>query len=112
MLGSCVADLLAETFGKPDVASRDPGRLAAAEAAVRRAYARLERELDAGARFCREVGVADIACYLPVAFAAFYGVAPGPEQPRLGAWLARTGSRPSVARETARMTEALAKLED
>jgi glutathione S-transferase len=112
MLGSCVADLLAETFSKPDAATRDPGRLAEAEAAVRRAHARLERELDAGARFCREFSAADLACYLPVAFAAFYGVAPGPEQPRLAAWLARTAERPSVARERARMTEALAKLED
>ena len=112
MLGSCVADLLAETFSKPDESSRDPGRLAAAQTAVRRAHARLERELDTGARFSREFGVADIATYLPVAFGAFYGVAPGPEQPRLSAWLARTASRPSVARERARMTEALTKLED
>jgi glutathione S-transferase len=127
MLGGCVAALLAETFRKPDPAERDASRIAAAAEAIRRAYDRLEAALGGprpgeapgggrspaeGEHLCGRFGVADIACLLPVSFAAFYGVAPGEAHPRLAAWLSRSQARPSVAREVASMTEALGKLED
>jgi len=52
-------------------------------------------------------GLADISVSFPVAFAAFFGVPPTPSHPQLAAWLARARARPSVARETARMMEAV-----
>jgi glutathione S-transferase len=112
MLGTCVEDLLRETFRKPEESTRDAALIAGAAGAIRRMYGRLERELDGREHFCGEFGVADIGCYLPVSFAAFFGVPPEDAHPRLRAWLSRVGARPSVAREVASMTEALKKLED
>jgi glutathione S-transferase len=112
MLAGCVGDLLAETFRKPDAAQRDAARIEAAARTIHALYDRLERELDGREHLCGDFGVADLATYLPVSFAAFFGVPPGDAQPRLSAWLARVGQRPSVAREVASMTEALRKLED
>jgi glutathione S-transferase len=112
MLDHAVADLLAETYRKPDESLRDPARLEAAAAAVRRTYDRLEAELGEGEHFVGAFGVADLALYLPVSFGAFFGVGPAGTHPKLAAWLDRVAGRPSIARETAAMGEALAKLED
>lgn len=112
MLTTCVGDLLSETYRKPDPSTRDAGRIAAATDAIRALYGRLEREIDGRDHLCGSFGVADIACYLPVSFAAFFGVAPDDAHPGLRDWLGRVAGRPSVAREVASMTEALQKLED
>jgi glutathione S-transferase len=114
LMNGAIAELLAETYRKPDAATRDEARIAAAAAAIRAAYARLERALaDGRAHLCGEAfTIADLAWLLPVSFAAFYGVAPDDSQPRLRAWLVRVSSRPSVAEETKSMREALAQLPD
>ncbi len=114
LMNGAIVELLAETYRKPDPATRDEAKVASAARAIRAAYARLERALaDGRAHLGGEAfGVADVAWLLPVSFAAFYGVPPEEAQPRLGAWLLRVSSRPSVAEETKAMREALAKLPD
>lgn len=85
--------------------------MAAAGEAVRRAYDRLEAVLaDGREHLCGAFGLADVAWYLPVSFAAFYGVSPGATHPRLAQWLGRMAARPSIAEETCSMTEALRAL--
>lgn len=114
LVAGAVNQLLDETFRKPDPGLRDAARAAEAAAAIRRAYDRLERALGERDAFAGVFGAADIALYVPVMIAAFYGVAPDAEgaHPRLAAWLERTGARPSVAREVAAQTEALRSLAD
>jgi len=114
LMNGAIAELLAETFRKPDPATRDEARLAKAAEAIRAAHGRLERTLAdgrehlAGAAFT----IADLGWLFPVSFAAFFGVPPGDAQPRLGAWLLRVSARPSVAEETKAMREALEQLPD
>ena len=114
LMNGAIAELLAETYRKPDPATRDEAKLAAAARPIRAAHARLERELgDGRLHLCGDaLTVADLGWLFPVAFAAFYGVPPDAGQPRLGAWFARVSARPSVAAETQAMREALAKLPD
>jgi glutathione S-transferase len=114
LMAGAIADLLAETFRKPDPATRDEAKLAAAAAAIRAALGRLERTLaDGRAHLGGEAfTLADAAWLLPVSFAAFYGVAPDDAQPHLRAWLLRVSARPSVAEETKAMREALEALPD
>ena len=114
LMNGAIAELLAETYGKPDPATRDEARLAAAAAAIRAAHGRLERALADGRPYLggEAFTLADAAWLLPVSFAAFYGVAPEDAQPRLREWLLRVSARPSVAEETKAMREALAALPD
>jgi glutathione S-transferase len=108
---TAIADLLAEVYRKTDPATRDAAKVAAAGEAIRRAYDRLEGVLaDGREHLCGAFGLPDVAWYLPVSFAAFYGVPPGETHPRLARWLVRMASRPSVAEETRSMTEALRAL--
>ena len=79
---SAVAALLAETFRKPDPATRDAARLAEIAAALHQGYTWLERQIE-GPFLCGAFGAADVSCYIPVTFAAFFGVPPGAEHPRL-----------------------------
>lgn len=111
LMTTAIADLLAEVYRRTDPATRDPAKVAAAGEAIRRAYDRLEAVLgDGREHLCGAFGIADIAWYLPVSFAAFFGVAPGATHPRVGSWLARLAARPSIAHETRAMTEALRSL--
>ena len=111
LMTTAIADLLAEVYRKTDPATRDAAKVAAASDAVRRAYDRLEGVLADGREHpCGAFGLADVAWYLPVSFAAFYGVSPGATHPRLAQWLARLAARPSIAEETRSMTEALRAL--
>lgn len=113
LMATAIADLLAEVYRKTDPATRDPAKVTAAGEAIRRAYDGLEATLADGREFlCGAFGIADLAWYLPVSFAAFYGVAPASTQLRLAGWLARMAARPSVANETRSMTEALRALPD
>ncbi len=114
LMNGAIAELLGETYRKPDPATRDEAKLAQAAAAIRAAYARLERTLaDGRAHLAGEAfTVADLGWLFPVSFAAFYGVPPEDAQPGLRAWLLRVSSRPSVAEETKEMREALEKLPD
>ena len=114
LMNGAIVDLLEETYRKPDAATRDEAKLATAAAAIRAAYARLERALSDGRpHLCGETfTLADLGWLFPVTFAAFYGVPPGDAERRLGAWLGRVSARPSVAEETKAMREALAKLPD
>jgi len=111
LMTTAIADLLAEVHRKTDPATRDTAKIAAASEAIRREYDRLEGVLADGREYlCGPFGIPDVASYLPVSFAAFYGVSPGETHPRLAAWLARMAARPSVAHETRSMTEALRAL--
>lgn len=113
LMNTAIAELLAEVYRKADPAARDGARIAASGEAIRRAYDRLEGVLSDGRdHLAGPFGAADVAWYLPVSFAAFFGVPPGPTHPHVAAWLARIAARPSLARETAAMTEALRTLPD
>ncbi len=109
LMNGSIAELLAQTWRLRDPADRDATKLAAATAALHAAFDRLEALLAdgrlwlAGAAF----SVADLSVNFPVAFAGFFGVPPTPSHPQLAAWAARVSARPSVARETARMLEAV-----
>ncbi len=112
LMDTAIADLLAETFRKPHIATRDPGKIVAATADIRAGYDRLERELATSEHLCDRFSAADVACFVAVAVASAFDAPPGPEHPRLTAWAARVGARPSVEREFAAIREALAKLPD
>jgi glutathione S-transferase len=114
LMNGAIPELLAETYRKPDPATRDEARLAAASAAIRSAHARLERALaDGRPHLCGDAfTLADLGWLFPVGFAAFYGVPPGEGERRLGAWFARISARASVAEEMKAMREALEKLPD
>jgi len=109
LMNGAVAALLAQTWRLPDPAQRDPAAFEAAAAALHGAFDRLEALLADGRPWLAgdAFGLADISVSFPVAFAAFFGVPPTPSHPQLAAWLARARARPSVARETARMMEAV-----
>jgi glutathione S-transferase len=114
LMNGAIVDLLAETYRKPDPATRDERKLADSAKAIRSAYSRLEHVLkDGRPHLCGEpFTLSDVSWLLPVSFAAAFGVPPGEGVPSLGAWLARVAARPSVAAETKAMREALAKLPD
>lgn len=109
LMGGAVAELLAQTWRLRDPAERDTAKLAAATAALHAAFDRLEALLADGRPWLAgdAFSVADISVNFPVAFAAFFGVPPTPSHPQLAAWAARMSARASVARETARMLEAV-----
>jgi glutathione S-transferase len=112
LMGTAIVDLLAETFRKPDVATRDRARIAAATAAIRAGYGRLERELASSEYLCSRFSHADVASFVAVAVASAFEAPPGHAHPHVVAWAERVGSRPCVAREFAAIREALAKLPD
>jgi glutathione S-transferase len=112
LMGTAIADLLAETFRKPDVATRDRAKIAAATAAIRAGSDRLESELANSESLCSRFSNADVASFVAVAVASAFEAPPGHEHPHVAAWAARVGSRPCVAREFAAIREALAKLPD
>jgi glutathione S-transferase len=93
---------------KTDAAARDLARVAAATGALTRRFDELERELDNRDHLCGDFGVADIATFMVVSFASTLGVAPGPQQPRLAAWVERVRARPTVGSEFGAMTAAAA----
>lgn len=113
LMGGAVADLIAETFRKPDPATRDAQRIEAAAAAISAAYDRLEERLAKSEHVAGDAfGAADAAWFLPITCAALCGVAPAERHAHLAAWMQRVASRPSVARTMAILTGALAKLTD
>lgn len=111
LMGGAVADLIAETFRKPDPATRDGQRIETSAAAIHAAYDRLDETLAKSDRVAGEAfGAADAAWWLTVTVASLCGVPPAERHPHVAAWLARTASRPSVARTMAILTDALSKL--
>jgi glutathione S-transferase len=114
LMNGAIAELLAETYRKPDPATRDQGRIAESAKVIAKAFDRLEHALrDGRAHLCGEpFTLSDVSWLLPVSFAAAFGLPPSEGQPWLKAWLARVAARPSVAAETKAMREALSKLPD
>jgi glutathione S-transferase len=112
LMNTAVAQLLAQTYRLSDPSRRVETEVAAASAALQAAFERLEGTLADGRPYLvgEAFTLADLSMYFPVAFAAFFGVPPAPSHPRLAAWLARLTERPSVARERARMLDAIQKL--
>jgi glutathione S-transferase len=108
LMNGAVAELLAQTWRLPDPAQRDAIAFDAAVAKLHAAFDRFEALLSDGRPWLAGDGfsLADISVSFPVAFAAFFGVPPPPGHTQLGAWQTRVSARPSIARETARMTEA------
>jgi glutathione S-transferase len=94
-----VLELIQEVFYKADPAARDAKRVGAATERIAGVYERLERELEGREHLCDAFGVADVGWFLTTAFATSLGAPPAPALPRVGAWLARVTSRPSVQRE-------------
>lgn len=104
--------LIQEVFYKADPSTRDAARVTAAHAEIARVYDRLDRGLDGREHLCGAFSVADIGWFLTLGFAAGLGAAPQESHGRIGAWMARVASRPSIQREQdglrASMTEAAA----
>lgn len=72
----------------------------AAAGAIARHLDRLEAELAERSHLSgRSFGLADVALVPHVTAADFFGFGPGPERPRLDAWLERMRSRDSVRRD-------------
>jgi glutathione S-transferase len=90
-----VWELIDEVFRKSDPAARDAARVARATEALRRQYVQLERVLGDRDYLSGEFGVADIGYFLTASFAGNLGAPVPAECPRLGAWYARVGARPS-----------------
>jgi glutathione S-transferase len=107
-----VLELIQEVFYKPDPAARDAKRVAAAGERIAAVYERLERDLEGREHLCGAFGAADIGWFLTTAFATSLGAPPAPSLARVGAWLARVASRPSVQREQNGMRSAIAALSD
>jgi glutathione S-transferase len=109
LMNGAIAELLAQTWRLRDPADRDVVKLGAATAALHAAFDRLEALLSDGRPWLGgdAFSLADISVNFPVALAAFFGVPPTPSHPQLAAWAARVSARPSVARETARMMDAV-----
>lgn len=108
LMNGAVAELLAQSWRLKDPADRDEAAFAAAAAKLHAAFDRLEATLADGRAWLAgdAFSVADLSLHFVVAFASFFGVPPTKSHPHLAAWQARMNARPSVARETARMTEA------
>jgi len=71
-------------------------------------HERLERELGEREFLCGTFSVADITHYLTAFFAAGFDAGIDRRHQGLHGWLGRVGQRPSVARDVAAMTKALA----
>jgi len=107
-----VLELIQEVFYKPDPAARDAARVAAATERIAAVYERLERELDGREHLCGAFTVADIGWFLTTVFATSLGVPPAAPLSRVGAWLGRVASRPSVQREQEGMRAAMLGLSE
>jgi len=112
LMNGAVADLIRETFRKPDPATRDTAAIEAAAAKIHAAYDQLERALDGKEFVTGAFGAADVAWFLPVTVAGLCGAPPSDRHPRVAAWAARMTRRPSVARSLSLMTETLQKIDD
>jgi glutathione S-transferase len=83
--------------------------LEAAAAAIGRQLDRLEQELaDAPYLTGESFGIADIAFLPHVAGAAMFGVKAGPSRPKVGDWVKRVRTRPSVQSEEAEVRASIA----
>ena len=107
-----VIELIQEVFYKPDPATRDQKRVAAAIERLGVAYRRLERELQGRELLCGAFSVADIGWFLSIGFATSLGAPPDPSLTAVGEWLARVAARPSVQREQEGMRAAILALND
>lgn len=111
LMGSAVTDLIAETFRKPDPATRDAQRIETSAAAIHAAYDQLDDALAKSAHVAGDAfGAADVAWWLTATVASLCGVAPAERHAHIVAWQARVVARPAVARTLGIMTDALAKL--
>jgi glutathione S-transferase len=112
LMAGAVADLIRETFRKPDPATHDREKIEAIAAQIHAAYDRLEQALDGNDHVTGAFGAADVAWFMPVTCASLCGVPPTERHPGVAAWVARLNQRPSVARTMAGMMETLQKLPD
>jgi glutathione S-transferase len=112
LMNGAVAQLIAETFRKPDPATRDEQRIEEAAAQIHAALDRLEQRLDGNDYVTGAFGAADAAWFMPVTCASLCGVPPTDRHPHVAAWIARMNGRASVARTMALMMETLQKVTD
>jgi len=110
ILFPAVWDLVEEVFYPPASGARDAGRIERARARLAELHAELDRELSCRDYLCGLFSVADIALFVMVSTAAALGAAPDPSHRHLTEWLARTGARPAVRRETEAMRAFVAGL--
>ena len=107
-----VIELIQEVFYKPDPATRDEKRVAAAIERLGVVYRRLEGELAGREFLCGAFGVADIAWFLSIGFATSLGAPPDLSLKAIAGWLARVAERPSVRREQEGMRAAILALSE
>ena len=83
--------------------------LEAAQTAISRQLDRIEQELASAPYLTGDTfGIADIAFLPHVAGAAMFGTKAGPGRPRVGEWVKRVRSRPSVQTEEAEVRASIA----
>jgi glutathione S-transferase len=105
-----VLELIREVFYKPEPATRDAAKVAAATAELARIYDRLEADLRGREHLCGAFSVADIGWFLTAGFATTLGAAPPASHGHIAGWLGRVASRPSVQRDQDRMRAAMVAL--
>lgn len=103
-----VLALVQEVFYKPDPATRDAAKIAAAHEGIATFYRRLDAQLGGAEWLAGAFTVADVGTFLTVMFATQLGAAPDPALRHVGPWLARVAERPSIRVEMVGMTAAAA----
>lgn len=105
-----VFTLIRRRYARAAGAPEDPEELPRAAAAFTAHCERLSLQLGAAEHLCGRFSVADISHLLVACFGLGLGLPMPPELTNLNAWIARVGSRPSVAHELRVLTDAARKL--
>jgi glutathione S-transferase len=107
-----ILPLIQEVFYQRDPEARDQARIGEASATLREHHVDLDARLGDAGYFCGDFSVADATIFLCCMFGATLGVPVGNATPRLAAWTARVGVRPSISAEAEEMTRFSASLAD
>ena len=105
-----VTPLVQELFTETDENVRDLARVSAAKEGLEHYFDGLEARLEGREHLCGSFGVADIAAFMVVGFAANFGVAPAERHANVRRWFETVRARPTVAREFEAMLKGAASV--